>query len=277
MGLMDELYGPEARKREEEARKREEDKDMREDNINRPAGVTLCAIWASLQFLCIMVYVVKIILVVLQHLDIIILVVMLVMLVMAFIIGRISYGLFKIEYGWGLFGGMFLAGINSFLGIILIMTFIKGTLIYLIPTIISGLVFIYLILSQDVFTKDKTKDYEKKADKEKNGIKEFEEQKEFKNHKELYNKGIALLKEGKLKEASEILKETARLIPDSAPVQFTLGVTYAKIAGMEDDDKNTKSKLHEMSSESFRKAVELASKHGGLNEEQIALAKKYCA
>jgi tetratricopeptide (TPR) repeat protein len=77
----------------------------------------------------------------------------------------------------------------------------------------------------------------------------------------------------RFKEAAKILEEAAELYPNSAPVQFSLGVTYSRIAG-EYKDEDAVRPWALKSGEAFKKAVNLANRYGGLNDEQLAKARE---
>lgn len=63
-----------------------------------------------------------------------------------------------------------------------------------------------------------------------------------------------VFEQGRFKEAAKTLEEAAELYPNSAPVQFSLGVTYSKIAG-EYKDEDAVRPWALKSGEAFKKAV----------------------
>jgi len=75
------------------------------------------------------------------------------------------------------------------------------------------------------------------------------------------------------KEAIKILEKAAERYPNSAPVQFSLGVTYSRIAG-EYKDEDAVRPWALKSGEAFKKAINLANRYGGLNDEQLAKARE---
>jgi hypothetical protein len=90
---------------------------------------------------------------------------------------------------------------------------------------------------------------------------------------QMYKLALDLFGREKFRDAAEILEETVSLNPNSAPVHFTLGITYSRIIGEcgADDDKVRPWATKSM--DCFKKAVELASKFGGLNEKQLSIAR----
>ena len=88
----------------------------------------------------------------------------------------------------------------------------------------------------------------------------------------LYRHAVELFGQEKFRDAAEILEETARLNPNSAPVHFTLGATYSRIAGEYGSDEEKVRPWMQKSRDCFKKAVDLATRSGGLNEEQLSIA-----
>ena len=93
------------------------------------------------------------------------------------------------------------------------------------------------------------------------------------DHEQLYKRAVDLFRRGDFREAADILAQTARLNPNSAPVQFTLGATYSRIAGEYVDDEDKVRPWMEKSTDCFRNAVDLAARYGDLNEKQLAIAR----
>ena len=94
-----------------------------------------------------------------------------------------------------------------------------------------------------------------------------------KDPEKLYRHAVELFGQEKFRDAAEVLEETARLNPNSAPVHFTLGVTYSRIAGEYGSDEYKVRPWMKKSVDCFRKAVGLASQYGGLNEKQLSNAR----
>lgn len=90
---------------------------------------------------------------------------------------------------------------------------------------------------------------------------------------QLYKRGVELFGQEKFREAAEVLEETTMLNPGSAPVRFTLGATYSRIAGEYGSDEEKVRPWAKKSTECFRKAVALAPQSGGLNEKQLSIAR----
>lgn len=91
--------------------------------------------------------------------------------------------------------------------------------------------------------------------------------------KELYDFALDGFELGEFRDAAAILEETVKLSPDSAPVLFTLGATYSKIAGEYGSDEEKVRPWAKKSRDSFKKALDLTALSGELNEEQLALAR----
>jgi tetratricopeptide (TPR) repeat protein len=91
---------------------------------------------------------------------------------------------------------------------------------------------------------------------------------------DLFRNGLSLFNQGKSREAIPILEKMARIDPTFAPTQFTLGGAYSKVAGDYGDDEDAVRSWANKSADAFRKAISLASIHGGLNDKQVALAEK---
>ena len=85
-------------------------------------------------------------------------------------------------------------------------------------------------------------------------------------------KGLVFEQE-RFKEAAKILEEASEKYPNSAPVQYSLGVTYSKIAG-EYNDQDAVRPWALKSCDAFEKSLDLASRYGELNDEQIAKARE---
>jgi transposase-like protein len=94
-----------------------------------------------------------------------------------------------------------------------------------------------------------------------------------KDPEKLYRHAVELFGQEKFRDAAEILEETARLNPNSAPVRFTLGATYSRIAGEYGSDEEKVRPWMQKSRDCFKKAVDLATRSGGLNEEQLSIAR----
>jgi hypothetical protein len=89
----------------------------------------------------------------------------------------------------------------------------------------------------------------------------------------LYRDALELFGEERFREAANVLEEVARLDPGSAATQFTLGVTYSRIAGAYEEDEEAIHPWAEKSSRAFKEALDLASQYGGLNEQQLTIAR----
>lgn len=85
---------------------------------------------------------------------------------------------------------------------------------------------------------------------------------------------MGLFELGKFRDAAEALEEAARLIPDSAPVHYTLGLTYSQIAGEYGSVEEEVRPWAKKSRDCLKKAVDLAMRFGGLNEDQLSLARE---
>lgn len=99
------------------------------------------------------------------------------------------------------------------------------------------------------------------------------EKKPAKDPEALYRNALDLFGQERFRESAGVLEEVARLDPNSAPVRFTLGVTYSRIAGEYGDDEETMRVWAEKSNEAFGLSVDLASQYGGLNENQLTIAR----
>jgi transposase-like protein len=93
------------------------------------------------------------------------------------------------------------------------------------------------------------------------------------NTEKFYNRGVELFGQDRFRDAAEVLEETARLNPNSAPVHFTLGATYSRIAGEYGNDEEKVRPWAKKSRDSFKNAVDLAPTSGGLNEKQLSIAR----
>ena len=89
----------------------------------------------------------------------------------------------------------------------------------------------------------------------------------------LYKHGVELFGKEKFREAVSVLEEAARLSPSSAPVHFTLGVTYSRIAGEFGSDEEKVRPWVKKTRDCFKKALDLAARSGGLNEKQLSTAR----
>jgi hypothetical protein len=93
----------------------------------------------------------------------------------------------------------------------------------------------------------------------------------------LYRDALELFGQERFREAAEALEEVARLDPNSAPVQFTMGATYSRIAGEYGDDEEAMRPWAEKSKVAFKEATNLASQYGGLNDKQLTIARDAAA
>jgi tetratricopeptide (TPR) repeat protein len=89
----------------------------------------------------------------------------------------------------------------------------------------------------------------------------------------LYQDALELFGKERFREAADALEELARFDPGSATTQFTLGATYSRIAGEYEEDEETMRSWVEKSSRAFGEAVNLARQYGGLNDQQLAMAR----
>jgi hypothetical protein len=94
-----------------------------------------------------------------------------------------------------------------------------------------------------------------------------------KDPEELYKRALGLFGEQKFRDAATLLEETAELNPNSAPVYFTLGATYSRIAGEYGADEEKVHPWMKKSRDCFKRAVDLAATSGGLNEKQLCMAR----
>jgi hypothetical protein len=94
-----------------------------------------------------------------------------------------------------------------------------------------------------------------------------------KNPEQLYKHALELFGQQKFRDAAAVLEDTARLNPSSAPVHFTLGATYSRIAGEYGKDEEKVRPWAKKSRDCFKKAVNLAPTSGGLNEKQLSIAR----
>lgn len=88
----------------------------------------------------------------------------------------------------------------------------------------------------------------------------------------LYQQAVDLFGRDKYREAAAALEEAARLAPDAAPVHFTLGATYSRIAGEYDSEEKMRP-WAQKSRDSFKKALDLAGSSGGLDQRQLSIAR----
>jgi len=89
----------------------------------------------------------------------------------------------------------------------------------------------------------------------------------------MYAEAMDLFKRNKFRDAARILDEASPLNPTSAPIQFTLAVTYSRIGGECGNDNVAALPWLKKSGGAFKKAIDLAAKHGGLNASQIEKAR----
>ena len=154
---MDKLYRHEDKLNEkeeagdvEEANKLRVEIETTEKKIkrNRPIGVTLCTFLIAIDY----AFMIFVALLTLPHYlaDTMGLISLFLTLVILFIVGRIIYGLFRMERGWGWLGAEILLGIRISLGIFEI---IMGDLTGFLLVAVYGLIFIYLFTVKDTFTK----------------------------------------------------------------------------------------------------------------------------
>lgn len=93
----------------------------------------------------------------------------------------------------------------------------------------------------------------------------------------LYQEGMHLFEQGKFKDAAAILEKAQTLLPNSAPVQFTLAVTCSRISG----ECRTRDRVSDETilpwdrkcAEAFKKALSLGRQYGGFKEQQLATAR----
>ncbi|NIM92136.1 MAG: hypothetical protein GTO18_00260 [Anaerolineales bacterium] len=91
--------------------------------------------------------------------------------------------------------------------------------------------------------------------------------------KALFRDGLALFNQEKYREAIPILEKAAEVDPTYAPVQFTLGGAYLRVAGEYGNDEDAARHWGNKSAEAFRKSLEIASQYGGLDDNQLTLAR----
>jgi len=89
----------------------------------------------------------------------------------------------------------------------------------------------------------------------------------------MYTEALDLFKRNKFRDAARILEEASPLNPTSAPIQFTLAVTYSRIGGECGNDNAAALPWLKKSGGAFKKAIDLAATHGGLNASQIEKAR----
>jgi tetratricopeptide (TPR) repeat protein len=90
--------------------------------------------------------------------------------------------------------------------------------------------------------------------------------------REQFQQGLDLFNQGKIREAIRILETVAKTDPTFAPAQFNLGGAYSRVAEEYGDDEGSVRTWANKSAEAFRKAIDLARRHGGLNDKQLAMA-----
>ncbi|HQL86594.1 MAG: hypothetical protein GX574_10525 [Lentisphaerae bacterium] len=89
----------------------------------------------------------------------------------------------------------------------------------------------------------------------------------------MYTEALDLFKRNKFRDAARTLEEASPLNPTSAPIQFTLAVTYSRIGGECGNDDAAALPWLKKSGGAFKKAIDLAEKHGGLNASQLEKAR----
>lgn len=94
----------------------------------------------------------------------------------------------------------------------------------------------------------------------------------------MYGQAMELFGQNKFREAAAILEETVTLNPKSAPAQFSLGVTYSRIAGEYGKDEEDKIlPWLKKAADCLQQAISLASTGGGLNQQQLTIARDLAA
>jgi LysM repeat protein len=94
-----------------------------------------------------------------------------------------------------------------------------------------------------------------------------------KDPEKLYKHALELFGQEKFQDAAVVLEETAGLNPNSAPVQFTLGVTYSRIAGEFGKDEEKILPWLKKAADCLQKAMDISAKTGELNEQQLTIAR----
>jgi tetratricopeptide (TPR) repeat protein len=89
----------------------------------------------------------------------------------------------------------------------------------------------------------------------------------------MYTEALALFKRSLFKDAARLLEEAGPLNPTSAPIYFTLAVTYSRIGGECGNDNAAALPWLRKSGATFQKAIDLANTHGGLNASQLEKAR----
>ena len=90
----------------------------------------------------------------------------------------------------------------------------------------------------------------------------------------LFQKGRELFAQEKFREAVQPLEKAAELHPTASQIHFTLGMTYGKVAAELAYDGEKAVPWTNRSRLSFKSALNHASKHDGLNDKQLAVARE---